>query len=78
MLTIHTEQLADAVAERIASQSADEVLGATEAAKLLGVTRNTYTMYCRTQAGFPARKVGGRWLSRRSALLRWRWLEGNS
>lgn len=75
MITIDTNQLAADIAQHL-NQSDDDVLRANEAARLLGVSRNTYTMYCRTQAGFPARKVGGRWLSRRSALLRW--LEGNS
>lgn len=69
--TFDFSHLADAIAERIADQQVKPVLNASEAADLLGVTRNTFTRYCREVEGFPARRTGGRWYVNRAALLDW-------
>ncbi|MFC6591704.1 helix-turn-helix domain-containing protein [Deinococcus lacus] len=74
--TLDLTHLADAIAERISVPQEKAVLNASEAAALLGVTRNTYTRYCREVPGFPARRLGGRWHCNRAALLRW--LEGQN
>lgn len=47
------------------------ILTASQAAAMLGVTRQTYNHYCRTVPGFPAKRLGRRWLVTRTALLAW-------
>jgi len=74
------DHIADELAQRVARRlmldapnltpTIPEVLTVTEAAKLVRVHPNTLALAA-TQGRAPGRKIGNRWLFRRSTLLKW-------
>lgn len=53
------------------NRAEDAILSASKAAELLGVSRNTFTTWCKQHSDLPARKIGSRWYVSREALIAW-------